>query len=151
MAIYDTEKQTTAKSALASYLETEVFRFSKYLLDDDDVPEDLKEWFWAFVNKEAALTNLNDVAVKRMMRCFENTSYLYMMTKPKHDHSFDEEVMLEQLRAKIHMKLLRSTGGKDRERFILGAQIQQNILEENEKVQPKGGIVSGFKKIMGMN
>ena len=133
----------------AMLFESQMFRFSKFLLEDDSFPEGLEKWFWAFHDKEAALTNLGKENVTRLMRTVDNTIYFYLSCKPAFEYSFEEEVALQQMKGKIYMKLLRSTGGRDRERFILGSQIQQNILEDNGGARPKGGIVNSVKKMFG--
>lgn len=127
------------------------YRLVKFILGNDEISDDVKKhvnMFWAFKDKEMALTNLEDIDVKRQMMLFRDAELDYFMSKPQYKNRFEDQVMLTNFRALLFAKLKRSTGGVQRERFILGSQIQQR-LGETEEV-PSGGILHRVGRALGL-
>lgn len=134
----------------ASEIDRAMHKFVEFLVEDKSIPDDVKRIFWAPSDKEAALTNLQEGDVGRIMNLFDITALYYMMSKPFWDHSFDDDFAMEQLRFKLFLKLKRSVRGF--ERRMEATQIRQMIYEE--PTQASGGIVSrfsgGMRRMFGM-
>lgn len=126
----------------------EDFKLVSYLLETPNIPDELKMPFWAFRNRVLALTNLTDKDVKRIMYDWRDAKITFLMSRPHYKYSWKDELLISNLETILFAMLKRSTGGTQRERFIIGAQIQQRIGEPEEI--PSGGIVRGVRKFFGM-
>jgi len=119
----------------------------KFLMDNKTVPKSVRDHFWAFCSNTMALTNLDEKQLKILMYDFRNVKLDFMMSRPHYKLSFNEVKALSNLEALVRAHLLRSTGGVQRERFIIGAQIQQRIGGGEE--EQRGGVTGGIRKIFG--
>jgi len=125
----------------------EDFKLVSYLLESPDVPDSLRDLFWAFSSRVLALTNLDNKDVKRIMFDWRDAKITFLMSRPHYKYTFQEQLAISNFESVLFATLKRSTGGTQRERFIIGAQIQQRIGEPDEV--PSGGIVRGVRKIFG--
>lgn len=126
----------------------EDFKLINFLIEDKSLPEDLKRLFWAFGSKVMSLTNLDEYSLKQEMRNWKDAKVTFLMSKPYYKTDYKTLLALSNFEAWYFATLRRSVGGTQRERFIIGAQITQRIGEKEEA--PKGGIVSGVKRFLGM-
>lgn len=113
----------------------------KYLLDDDSVPTGFEDYFSVFTDKESCLTNITTPGqMELLMLEFDDAVVKYRLFNPTYMQTAEFEHKVTQLRYKIYIKLLRSTGGTGRER----AMIQTHISRDERPLQPlqNGGIMS---------
>ena len=125
----------------------EDFKLVSYLLENPDIPDNLKKLFWAFSSRVLSLTNLNDKDIRRIMHDWRDAKITYLISRPHYKFTYDESLAMSNFESVLFATLKRSTGGTQRERFIIGAQIQQRIGEPEEI--PSGGIVRGMKRFLG--
>lgn len=125
----------------------EDFKLVSYLLENPDIPDNLKTIFWAFSSRVLSLTNFDDKDVKRVMYDWRDAKITYLMSRPHYKFTFEEQLAISNFESVLFATLKRSTGGMQRERFIIGAQIQQRIGEPEEI--PSGGVARGIKRFFG--
>lgn len=125
----------------------EDYKLVSYLLENPDIPENLRQLFWAFQSRILSLTNLTDKDVRRIMYDWRDAKMTYMMSIPHYKLTHKDSLAISNFESILFATLKRSTGGTQRERFIIGAQIQQRIGEPEEI--PSGGIVRGMKRFFG--
>jgi hypothetical protein len=134
-------------------LDSENLRFAKTLLDDDfkNIPTDflpiITKTFWVFRDKELALTNLEPNDVDILMSDLRIAILNYKQSIPDYELSYDKIISLDQMYAKVYVKLKRSTGGMNRERAMLTMQIKQFLTNEQER--SGGGIMGTIKGMFG--
>jgi hypothetical protein len=129
--------------------ESESFRFSKFLLEDDkeNVPEKVPEEFWPFFDKELALSNFSDQDAKIMMHELRIATIDLKMEIPDYSKTLNMLKHLDLLRVKSFAKIKRATGGTGRERALFASQIRQFLTSEEDK--PRGGFLSRVTGIFG--
>lgn len=134
-------------------LDSEFYKFSQMLLTDDmkNVPEDLREKFWVFFDKELSLTNLTPDAVKWIMFQFDIAKLDSMIAKPDFELKFEDSGDATNMKVKAFAKIMRSTSPK-RERELLATQIRQSIISDESSgvsggfLSKVGGVFKGRKK-----
>jgi len=124
------------------------FKLISFLLENKDIPKDLKKMFWAFGSRVMALTNFTDDDVKMMMYDWHDAKITYMMSRPYYKYTYDEELAISNFEAWFRAMIRRSVGGGQRERVIIASHISQRMGEIEEV--PRGGIMQGVKKLFGM-
>jgi len=124
------------------------FKLVSFMLEDTNLPDPLKKLFWAFGSKVMALTNLDDVSVKQLLRDWRDARITYMMSRPYYKFTYDEQLAISNFEAWFFATLKRSTGETQRERFIIGAQITQRMGEI--EAPPRGGILNTVKRAFGL-
>ena len=143
----ETMAQMQQEEMLRGQFGREDFKLISYILENPDIPVNLKDLFWAFSSRILSLTNLDDNDVKRMMYDWKDAKLTYLMSRPHYKFTYGEALTISNFESMLFATLKRSTGGTQRERFIIGAQIQQRIGEPEDV--PSGGILRGFKKVLG--
>jgi len=117
-------------------------KFNAFLLENEHVPLAFAEKFWAFFEKEMALTNLEREDVKGLMTELDIAVLNWKMGHPHFETTQDDIMNLDMLRAKLFIRAMRSTGGISRERAIEATQIRQILGGESSA--PQGGIMSAI-------
>jgi len=140
--IADLERKVFADSAQPTFETTEA-RFSKWQLENENVPKGLTELFWPFFDKELALSNLMPEDVKTLLLELKIATLNFKMSHPDFEMTYEEVTNLDMLRPKTFMRAMRSTGGTGRERAIEATQIRQ-ILTGEHTTAPQGGIMSSI-------
>jgi hypothetical protein len=107
------------------YFEGEVHKFNKFVIENDKiVPPQVEDQFWAFMDREMALSNLDKDDIKRGLLWFDIAKIDLMMNMPDYKLDFDTIRRIDQARFKAFVKMKRSFGGPDRERALLATQIK---------------------------
>jgi hypothetical protein len=122
----------------------EFAKFTEFLITDKSIPPNLSEPFWGFGDKENAISNLRPDDIKSVLNQFEIARLTYLMSKPEFEHSWKDELALNNLRPKLQVKLKRSEGGF--ERRLEATQIRQIQTDSLGREQKKGflGRIFGF-------
>jgi len=144
MPVY--EQDEMREEATPEELQGRMHKFARLLLEDELFPEDIKENFPAFFDKETALTFLDQTTKRTLLNNFDDAVTAHLMGQPEDDFQFEDEVNLTQARARLNMKLQRAVGGprdKLNERTSLMTQIKQMIAEPME--EPSGGVLNKIK------
>lgn len=136
--------------------DSQMFKFSQFMIEDKSTPKtyeemanDLEKQFWAFTDKEAALTNLREEDVTPLMNAFDDTVRLYNMHYPQTHYTFEVAQFQRQLRAKFFLKIKRSINGFERKMNV--SQIKQNIIEDNAyDKRPSTGVIGRVKSFFGL-
>lgn len=120
-----------------NYFEGESARFNKFIIENDRtlLPPDIENNFWAFMDKEMALSNLDNKDIKRGLLWFDIAKINFMMNKPDYKLDFDTVRRIDQARFKAFVKMKRSFGGSDRERAQLTTQIRELRIPEAHRNQ----------------
>jgi len=142
-----TEAQWREDEAKGSF-SREDYRLVSYLIDNPEIPDKIRRMFWAFASRAMALTNLDVNDVKRIMYDWKDAKLTYMMSIPQYEFTFDQQLALSNFESVLFAVLKRSTGGMQRERFIIGAQITQRIGQSD--TAPSGGLIGTARKVLGM-
>lgn len=121
--------------------ESESTRFAKFQLDskDENTPSNLPHDFWAFFDNEMALSNLNPQDVEKLMQVLKVATIYSKMATADYSKTYQDFMFLSQLRAKFFARVMRSTGGIQRERAIQATQIHQVL--SNDTPQVRSGIL----------
>jgi hypothetical protein len=121
---------------------------TEYLLEDTDVPQNIKELLPMFFNKEFALSNFaNDDVMYRMWNLLLAAKYDVYIKKPHFEITEDLSRGLNQALPRLYAKMLRSTGGNTRERVLIRTLISAIEKLNSDAPQAKGWF--GRKKAKG--
>jgi len=121
------------------------------LLNDNEVPEKIKDEFWWVFHKDNTLTFIDTDRKVSKMLSFDIAMIDLLNTMPYYDYDFKIELEKTVLRNVFETKLDRAMGFEKNttknERIILQSQFseQRNINENNES-QTRGGF---FRKLFG--
>jgi len=123
------------------------------LLNDNEVPDDIKKKFWFVFHKDNVLTFLDDKRQDRKLLNFDIMKIDILNSIPYYDYTFERELEFDVLRNVFETKLDRALGVKGsnikNERIMLQSQFQeQRQISENSM----GGapIKEGFfKRLLG--
>jgi len=150
MPMLNPEDMEERQDELPEGLQGGMHKFARLLLEDELFPEDIKEHFPAFFDKETALSFIDKQTALTILNQFDDTVTSHLMSKPETDFSFEDEVNLTQARSRLLIKLQRAVGGprdKLNERTSLMTQIRQMIAEPME--EPSGGVLNKVKSGLG--
>ena len=81
---------------------------------EDLIPEYYKRIFFLVLAKSTELSNLDDKDIKSILNRFDIISDYYLMAKRREDYSFDDEIIINTLRALLKLRLKRAKGGFER-------------------------------------
>ena len=124
--------------------DSEMYKYYKNLIDTREIPADLKPPFWAFVDKEAVLTNLSQTDIEKVALDFDINYIMYLMATPNADFTFEQMAKIEQLRAHLNLRLHRSIGGFERK--MESTQIREvNLMREGGAGNPLAGFLGLMK------
>jgi len=142
-------QRAVEQTATPSAFESESIKFAQFMLENNNknIPEHLLVQFWPFLDVEQALTNLNPPDVKLLMDELRIATLNIKMAHPDYEKSYDDVTNWDGMRAKTFSKLMRSTGGMQRERALQATQIRQLLTNEGDSA--KGGILSKLGGMFG--
>ena len=122
------------------------------LLNDNEVPVDVKERFWFLFHKDNVLTFLDAERQKQKMLSFDIMKIDALHVMPYYDYTFEKEMEFDVLRSVYETKLDRAlgidNGNIKNERIMLQSQFQEqrHINDAGESAMMKGGF---FKRLFG--
>ena len=122
------------------------------LLNDNEVPEAIREKYWFIFHKDNTLTFLDEERKRSKLLNFDIAKIDILNTMPYYDYTFDEELNFTVLRNVFETKLDRALGfkgsGQKNERIVLQSQFQEQrqISESDMGGQIKEGF---FKRLLG--
>jgi len=122
------------------------------LLNDNEVPDNVKEQYWWVFHKDNTLTFLDEERKRSKLLNFDIAKIDILNTMPYYDYTFDEELKFGVLRNVFETKLDRALGFKGtaqkNERIVLQSQFQENrMINDNEG---SSNIKEGFfKRLLG--
>lgn len=122
------------------------------LLNNDEIPENIRQKYWWVVHKDNVLTFLDDDAMKSKLLNFDIAKIDLLNTTPYYEYTFEKEMELGVLRNVFETKLNRAKGFKGQaqrnERIILQSQFQENrMINDGDSGSPtKEGF---FRRLLG--
>jgi len=122
------------------------------LLNDNEVPDEVRKKFWYIFHKDNVLTFLDEDRHQRKMLNFDIMKIDILNSIPYYDYTFDRELEFDVLRNVFETKLDRALGIKSNnlknERIMLQSQFseQRQISEGGGGGQMKEGF---FKRLLG--
>jgi len=122
------------------------------LLNNDEVPEEVKEKYWFIFHKDNVLTFLDEERQQKKLNSFDIMKIDMLNSMPYYDYTFDQEKEFNVLRTILETKLDRSRGIQGgnikNERTMLQSQFSENrnINESSNSGPIKEGF---FKRLMG--
>jgi hypothetical protein len=124
--------------------DSEMYKYYKNLIDTREIPADLKMPFWAFVDKEAVLTNLTPQDIIKVGLDFDINYIMYLMATPNSEFTFEQMAKIEQLRAHLNLRLHRAILGFERK--MESTQIREvNLMREGGSGNPLAGFLGLMK------
>ena len=123
-----------------------------FLLNDNEVPEDIKKKYWSVFHKDNVLTFLDEERKTSKLLNFDIMKIDILNSMPYYDYTFKEELLFDTLRGVYETKLDRALGFKGQnmknERIILQSQFseQRQISEMGNGGMVKEGF---FKRLLG--
>lgn len=121
------------------------------LLNDNEVPEEIKKKFWFIFHKDNVLTFLDDNRQKRKLLNFDIMKIDILNAIPYYDYTFERELEFDVLRNVFETKLDRALGFRGNnlknERIMLQSQFQ----EQRQISETGGGTIREgfFKRLLG--
>lgn len=122
------------------------------LLNDNEVPEEIRKKFWFVFHKDNVLTFLDENRKSSKLLNFDITKIDILNSIPYYDYTFDTELQFGVLRNIFETKLDRALGFKSQnvknERIVLQSQFSENrqITEMGDSNMVKEGF---FKRLLG--
>ena len=122
------------------------------LLNNDEVPDDIKEKFWFIFHKDNVLTFLDEPRQQRKLNSFDIMKIDMLNSIPYYDYTFNKELEFNVLRNMFETKLDRSRGIQGgnikNERTMLQSQFSENrhINESGDTGPIREGF---FKRLLG--
>jgi hypothetical protein len=122
------------------------------LLNDNEVPEDVRKRYWFVFHKDNVLTFLDEQRKSSKLMNFDIAKIDYLNSIPYYDYDFEKELEFTVLRNVFETKLDRALGFKTaalkNERTVLQSQFTENrqISEMGEGNNIKEGF---FKRLLG--
>lgn len=119
------------------------------LLNNDEVPEKVREKHWHVFHKDNVLTFLDDKRKMNKMMMFDIIKIDALNEMPYYDYTFEKEKEFDILRNVFETKLDRAMGIKGKnERVLLNSQFteQKMVSESGNTPQIREGF---FKRLLG--
>ena len=119
------------------------------LLNNDEVPERVRNKYWHIFHKDNVLTFLDDKRKFNKMMMFDIIKIDTLNTMPYYDYTFEKEEEFDILRNVFETKLDRAMGIKGKnERILLNSQFteQKMVSESGGSGQIREGF---FKRLLG--
>lgn len=140
-------QEANAKTKMQEILGEDRTSFADTMLSDDSIPQPVIDDLPVFTHKELALTNIKtEEEMARLRLQVRNAINDYHLYTPHYRQSAERERELGQLIFKSYIKMLRSTGGTDRERIQYNA-IYSSTERQNEPTSG-GGFLSRIKRMI---
>jgi hypothetical protein len=120
------------------------------LLNDNEVPEEVRKKHWWVFHKDNTLTFLDEERKKMKLLSFDIAKIDILNTIPYYDYTFEKELEFTVLRNVFETKLDRALGFKGtaqkNERIVLQSQFQESRNIQDSDGQMKEGF---FKRLLG--
>lgn len=122
------------------------------LLNDNEVPDEIKQKYWFIFHKDNVLTFLDEGRQARKLLNFDILKIDILNAIPYYDYTFERELEFDVLRNVFETKLDRALGYKGNnlknERIMLQSQFQEQrqISEDGSRSNIKEGF---FKRLLG--
>lgn len=122
------------------------------LLNDNEVPEEIKQKYWFIFHKDNVLTFLDESRKSGKLLNFDILKIDILNAIPYYDYTFEKELEFDVLRNVFETKLDRALGFKGEniknERVMLQSQFheQRQISEDGSHSQIREGF---FKRLLG--
>jgi len=119
--------------------------FAEFLHETTPLPESIRKHFGIFFTKELGLTNIMDnEELERMMLHFKICKRNYHIYNSVINRTAENEILISQLEAAVRAKLLRSMGGRMRDRALFHTTLTSH--ERQQEARKGGGLFSRFKR-----
>jgi hypothetical protein len=120
------------------------------LLNDDTVPEKLKQDFWFVFHRDNILTFLDQPRKYSKMLNFDILKIDSLNATPYYNYTFDQEKQWNAARQMFETKLDRALGNSkgQNERTVIPMTIQENITRMEDKTSGGGEVKEGFLRRM---
>jgi hypothetical protein len=125
---------------------------AEQLLNDSEVPDEVREKFWNIFHKDNTLTFLDPERKQSKLLNFDIMKIDMLNAMPYYEYDFEKELEFGIMRNVFETKLDRSLGSKDphvkNERIMLQSQFSENrqISENGDQNIIKEGF---FKRLLG--
>ena len=96
---------------VGEFLQTAVVQ---YLLEDTNIPREIRESFWGFVSRTIALSNLTESDIEYMENKLIAAMNILAMSKPEKDWTVEDVFVMQSLAAWLRAQLRRGFGGFER-------------------------------------
>jgi hypothetical protein len=120
------------------------------LLNDNEVPEEIRKKHWWVFHKDNTLTFLDEERKRMKLLSFDIAKIDILNTMPYYDYTFEEELNFTIMRNVFETKLDRALGFKGtaqkNERIVLQSQFQESRNIQDSDGQMKEGF---FKRLLG--
>ncbi len=121
------------------------------LLNDNEVPEEVKKKFWYVFHKDNVLTFLDEERKRSKLMNFDIAKIDILNSIPYYDYTFEKELEFGILRNVFETKLDRALGFKGtnvkNERIMLQSQFtEQRQISENDSGLVREGF---FRRLLG--
>ena len=132
---YETDEMTKDMTQ-GGYSMADISRLIEFLVEDKSIPKRFAENFWAFADKESAITYLEPGDINTLMMMFDVASLSFRMAKPDYKFTWDDQLQLSNLRMKFFIKTKRSTKGF--ERRLEATQIREIRTQTDAGIKKRG-------------
>lgn len=119
------------------------------LLNNDEIPEELRKRYWFATHKDNVLTFLTEDSKASKLMNFDILKIDFLNAVPYYDYTFEMEKEFDMMRHIFELKADRSLGRKDKnERILLNSQFtEQKVISGNDgESHIKNGF---FKRLLG--
>jgi hypothetical protein len=123
------------------------------LINDDEVPEDIRSKYWFVFNKDNSLTFLDEERKRAKLLNMDIIKIDILNSVPYYDYTFDKELEFDVLRNVFETKLDRSLGYGNKtnpknERILLQSQFteQRHVNDDGANNQIREGFL---KRLLG--
>jgi len=122
------------------------------LLNNNEVPDEVKKKFWFIFHKDNVLTFLDETRQQKKLNSFDIVKIDMLNSTPYYDYTFEKELEFNVLRNILETKLDRARGVQGgnikNERIMLQSQFSENRqISEHDTTGPiKEGF---FKRLLG--
>jgi hypothetical protein len=119
------------------------------LLNNDEVPEEIRKKYWHIFHKDNVLTFLDETRKANKLMMFDIIKIDMLNSMPYYDYTFDKELNFDIMRNVFETKLDRSMGIKGKnERILLNSQFteQKMVSESGGSAPVREGF---FKRLLG--
>lgn len=119
---------------------------------EEIIPKEIREGetfkhFWAVLGNTVKLSFLSREDVDEFENLFDQATWTFIMSRPSYEYTFDDMMLIRQLRIYFLAAIKRAVGGKNgtmNERSMLATSIQQQIRSYSEGGQKKKGFLGGW-------
>lgn len=117
--------------------DSELYKYSKYLVEIEGIPPQIKEMLWSPVNKLHSLTNLKTDDITFLMREHDCILSLARTSIPEHEYTDSIDLSLEQLRMTFFSMVKKAEEGFERK--MQATQIRQISYTQDDRSMDRSG------------